>query len=372
MSLHTLWFWEQLFITIFLLQCLLMRPGWILIWHQFYAATHLHLNLLSSLCVEPCPPPVWTQDLKETYPDFSSHHRRFKLVWDDQNHWSWKTKHLWNKMAWRKLPSPSERQVWQRVLQRRWLSQAGTFCIQWHRGFSNEGDPNSFHPIHLGKISNKICPLYRHISLDNRGCLYALVCSGCTMEVQEDYWKLRNWALPTLRLICIYKVACEVKLENVRTVDQFPIFIPFASLPVHLGEVREMLRGKSPLQRPLGLHLPAAGTLLHLLQNDNLIFLWWLVKYFVFLNTSRHWSVADEFTWNTAHWHSSHTDYREHRIKWELLLLSATPSLSARGSRGKQDCAQNTEEHLNNATTTSSGRSVFCLQLPYLFSCAME
>lgn len=34
--------------------------------------------------------------------------------------------------------------------------------------------------------------------------------------------------------------------------------------------------------------------------------------------------------------------------------------------------AQTTEEHLNNATTTSSGRSVFCLQLPYLFSCAMK
>lgn len=24
------------------------------------------------------------------------------------------------------------------------LSQAGTFCIQWQRGFSYEGDPNSF------------------------------------------------------------------------------------------------------------------------------------------------------------------------------------------------------------------------------------
>lgn len=46
---------------------------------------------------------------------------------------------------------------------------------------------------------------------------------------------------------CIYKVACEVKLEDERTVDQFPIFIPFASLPVCLGEVREMLRGKGPL-----------------------------------------------------------------------------------------------------------------------------
>lgn len=46
---HIPWFWEEHLITVFLLWCLLMRPGLIPIWHQFYAATHLHLNLLSSL-----------------------------------------------------------------------------------------------------------------------------------------------------------------------------------------------------------------------------------------------------------------------------------------------------------------------------------
>lgn len=98
-------------------------------------------------------------------------------------------------------------------------------------------------------------PLYRHISLDNRECLYALVCSGYIMEVQEDYWK-QELSSPNTKtcFICIYKIACKVKLEDViRTVDWFPIFIPFASLPVHSGEVREMLRGKGPLQRLLGL-----------------------------------------------------------------------------------------------------------------------
>lgn len=132
-------------------------------------------------------------------------------------------------------------------------------------------------------------------------------------------------------------------------------------------------QGDAERERPLGLHLPAAGTLPHLLQNHNLIFLWWLVKYFVFLKTSRHCCVAVEFTWKTARWHSSYTDYSDHRTKMtELLLLSTTPLLSGRGSRCKQDCAQTTEEHLDNATATSSGRSIFCLQLPHLFSCAME
>lgn len=39
--------------------------------------------------------------------------------------------------------------------------------------------------------------------------------------------------------ICIYKIVSKVKLEDViRTADWFLIFVPFASLPAHAGEVK--------------------------------------------------------------------------------------------------------------------------------------
>lgn len=42
-------------------------------------------------------------------------------------------------------------------------------------------------------------------------------------------------------LICIYKIVSKVNLEDViRTADWFLIFIPFASLPAHTGEVKSV------------------------------------------------------------------------------------------------------------------------------------
>lgn len=90
----TLWFWAQLIFVVFLLKCLLMRPGLILTWHQFYAVTHLSLNLLSFLSAEPWDPPGCTQDLNSISSDFNSYHHGFKPACDGWNHWSWKTKEI--------------------------------------------------------------------------------------------------------------------------------------------------------------------------------------------------------------------------------------------------------------------------------------
>lgn len=70
---------------------------------------------------------------------------------------------------------------------------------------------------------------------------------------------------------------------------------------MHSGEVREILRGKGPLQRPLGLQPACSWDISTLASERQLNFLWWLVKYFAFLKTSRHWSIANELTWKTAH-----------------------------------------------------------------------
>lgn len=59
--------------------------------------------------------------------------------------------------------------------------------------------------------------------------------------------------------------------------------------------------GKALCKDPLVCSLPAAGTLLHLIQDDNLIFFGDLLNIFVFLKTSRHWPIANEFTWKIAH-----------------------------------------------------------------------
>lgn len=58
--------------------------------------------------------------------------------------------------------------------------------------------------------------------------------------------------------ICIYKIVCKVKLEDViRTVDWFLSVIPFAPLPVLCGDVGEMLREAKALCNDTSVRGPA-------------------------------------------------------------------------------------------------------------------
>ena len=125
MLLRTQWLWARLLFVVFVLKCLLMWPGLILIWHQFYAVTHLHMDLLSLLPAELRGRPSWTQDLSSISSDFNSYRHGFKLAGEDQNHWSWKTKETdrtsLNQNGWSKATEPTGKAGLTRTLHRRWL-----------------------------------------------------------------------------------------------------------------------------------------------------------------------------------------------------------------------------------------------------------
>lgn len=131
-----------------------------------------------------------------------------------------------------------------------------------------------------------------------------------------------------------------------------------------------MLRGKVLCKDPLICSLHTVETLLHLLQNDNLIFFGDLLNILsFFFKTSRHWSMANEWTWKTACWHSilsSYTDFRDHRTKMIAVATFCIPSLSARGSRCKQDYAQTTNTWIMPLQRAVVG--VFSLYSYYIFS----
>lgn len=109
----------------------------------------------------------------------------------------------------------------------------------------------------------------------------------CTAAYGGSGAVLEDLSSPTwTSLVLFVFIKQYVKLEDVtHTVDWFLIFMPLASLPVHSGEVREML----PFAvTPCSVGLPTDKTFLHLVQNDRFIFfghLWNILPFIKFQDT---------------------------------------------------------------------------------------